>query len=515
MIDRTGGVSAIAGLTVENQSVAGVHHAAVGDLSISGFTIRETNPAAAGIVTQARIAQGTMLSLLDGEIVVAGSSQPAIANTGGDSLYLNDVYVKAPRNAIVNAGSTTVAASGQMQLIGEYSHADQNVNSGTSAGYANGCEIVIDNKAGRSDFGPRYGSTNGTPPADLAIRHLPGQMPWAFDANVAWVTDFGADPTGTVDSTTAIRQTIAAAHANGRDEVFLPRGNYVISGTLTLYPNTRFFGIPGGYAALHAPYWNTGGKVEPYLKVGDAVANAAGTRAGRAIVSDLYFGLPTLGSSTVSATAQSYLTAIDWQTGRSSVLNQVFAGFQYNQGLKVAAPARNIVQVDGTGGGRWYGLQIGGDYGPNASTGYQVKVANATAPLSIYGSNIEHAAGHSFYGFIDSANIRVLGSKTEGGSAPYWFYVEGSSNVMISGITNHGSSPTRVTDSTDVNIDATGFYAIPPSSKPYLIDDTASFPFDDNYALFKLGSFNDGVFPHCGDRVCDGGENATNCPFDC
>ena len=44
--------------------------------------------------------------------------------------------------------------------------------------------------------------------------------------------------------------TIAASLNNG-DKVFLPRGVYNITGTLTLNPNTKLFGIPGQLSGLN------------------------------------------------------------------------------------------------------------------------------------------------------------------------------------------------------------------------------------------------------------------------
>jgi hypothetical protein len=522
IVDQTAGVSAIAGLTLEGQSVAGVLFAAVGDLAISGFSIQESNPMATGIVSRSLIGQGTTLSLVDGAIEVAGTTSPAVDNTGGDSLYFNDVYVNAAALVLTNAGTTTIASKGGWQLIAEYAHADSSTDPlPGNPGYAVACEIVIDDKTQTSDYGPLYGHAPKAAPSDLVVRHLPGQMPWAFDASVAWVTDFGADPTGATDSTKAIQAAIDAAVAYGSDEVFLPRGKYAISGTLSLPPNTRFFGIPGSYAVIEAPNWNTGGAVLPYLEVGNSTTDPDGAKDGQAVVSDIDFDLPTTGSASVSALAQSYLTAIDWQTGRCSVLNQISAHFDYQQAYNVSSPpSRSILRVHDGGAGRFYGVQEAGDWGYNGPDGYQIEVSNSSAPLSIYGSNIEHADGKSFYGFLSSSNIRVLGSKTESGGASYWFLVDGSDNVMISGITNHGSSPTSIHASSNVNINTSAYFAITPSSAPYITDDTASYPFSDNYALFKLDApsstgFDNGVFPYCGDGVCDGGETTSNCPADC
>jgi hypothetical protein len=548
-IDRTAGVSAIAGLTLENQSVAGVYFDAVGDLSVSGFNIQETNPAAAAIIANALIAQGSTLSLIDGIISTTSASQAAISNLGDDSLYLNDVYIQSPKNLIVNRGSTSIAASGGMQLIGEYSHADQGTNSNSSSnpGYAVASSMFVnDSRLVAVDFGPSYGVSSGAPPTDLVIRHLPGQMPWAFDANAFWVTDYGADPTGFTDSTAQIQNAINAAHANGSDEVFLPRGDYSISATLKLYPSTKFFGLPGLYSQLLGYGWVTNHTLQPYLQVGDANSDAAATNAGHAIVSDIGIGLPSDTASyapyakllpkdgaNYDPADQTYLYAIEWQTGQSSVLNQVSIGYQglgnitdkspVSSGYILITPAtRNLIQIDHSGGGRWYGLQVaGGSF--NSSSGNTLYAAGTSTPLSIYGSNIEHAAGTSFYAFSNASNIRVLGSKTESGSAPYWFVVENSNNIMLSGLTSHQNSAVLVTNSTNINLNTLDFFSLDPAqgqAASFITDDKASYNSLDAYTLFKLNKpgtngFNNGVFPHCGDAVCDGGETAQNCPADC
>jgi Pectate lyase superfamily protein len=492
MIDRTAGVSAIAGLTLSNQTIAGVRTAVVGDLSITGFSIHETIPGATGVLTHSPIDQGGMLSMIDGQISTAGAADAAIDNAGNLSVYLNNVYVKAPKVLITN-GTVNVPSTGQMQEVNEYAHADPTSNP-AGDGYAPGAAIVVDAKKQSADYGPLYGKT-ATPPVDLVSRNLPGAMPWAFDKNVAWVTDYGADPTGATDSTAAFRRAVAAAHASGSDEVFVPRGNYALSGTVVLNPNTKLFGLPGGFSQLHAPNWNPGGKVAYMIQVGDAAASPAGTHAGKAVVSDISFFLPTTGTAAANAQAQSYLAALDWQTGAGSVSNQVFVGFQYNSGLTVTAPARNLVQVDG-GGGRWYGLQIVGDWGPNGAAGYPFLAKNTTAPLSIYGSNIEHADGLSFYGFVNASNVRVLGAKAEDGHAPHWFYLANASNVMISGITNHDPRLDVVVTGTssNVNVNTTGLYAVTQFTNARITDGAAKYSFADNYALFKQGSFDDGVF---------------------
>ena len=496
------GVETLAGLTLTGQSVAGLYLDDVGGVCLAGFSIQETNATATGISLKSPINQGMTLSLLDGTITTASTAQPAIANTGGDSLYLNDVYLQAPggANLIVNAGSTAVPSTGQVQLISEYTHTDQSTNPAPTStnnqnpGYALAAYAVINDVKQQTDYGPVYGS--GTVPTDLVSRHVPGTMPWAFDSNVAWVTAYGADPTDATDSTAAIQSAINAAHSNGSEEVFLPRGKYSITGTLTLYPNTRFFGLPGGYSELIAPSWITNLTLHPYMQVGDAVNNATATAAGTAIVSDIAFFLPTAGSN---PTDESYLSAIEWQTGASSVMNQVATSFQYESGVTPSAPAtRNIIQVDNAGGGRWYGLQEIGDYGPNSATGHMLYFNGTSSALTLYGSNPEHGAGDAFYGFSNASNIRILGLKTEDGSAPYLFDIENSNNIFIAAVNGDGLAPSKVTGSTNVTLNTFAYYELYSAQghggSPFITDDKTTYTFTDAYSLFKLGSFNNGAF---------------------
>ncbi len=518
MVDTAAGANAVAGLTLSGQSVAGVYfERAVGDLALSGFDIEETS--ATGIVMTDGIAQGTTLSLVDGVIATSSTTQPAIMNLGGDAMYLQNTYLQSRSGSlVVNHGSTSVAATGALQLLDEYAHVDQGTNRpNASYKYAlAGTVVVLDEDGAQlaqqtTDVGPTYGAS-GTPPADLVKRHVP-KMPWAFDTNAVWVTDQGADPTGKTDSTAAIQKAVELAHTSGSDEVFLPRGSYSLTATLHLHPNTKFFGIPGLYAGLSAWGWVTGGKLQPYLQVGDAVNDAAATKAGTAVVSDIAFGMPVdttqfpeyarllpAEAGAYNPTDQTYLYAMDWQTGAQSVVSQINVAFQYNT-LDVASPAtRNYLQVDHDGGGRWYGMQIAGDWGPNAAQGHSLYVTGTSTPLTLYGSNPEHSRGISFYGFDSAANIRVLGLKMESGDNTYLVEIKGSKNIMLSGFSGHGEFTVAESKSTGLNLDTAMYFTEPgDSDQPFFtdLDTNESYSFSDAYALLTMGTFDESVFPTC------------------
>ena len=489
IVDRTAGTSAIAGLILANQSIAGVRAAAIGNLSITGFDIRESGTAT-GVLTSERAHQGDTLTMIDGYLAATGA--PAISNDGNVTVYLANAFLRAPHTLLVN-GTSTVASTGAVQNVERYAHIDPSKNR-LGSGFPAAGSIVLDDKTQTTDDGPHFGTTSM--PADLAVRNVPAKMPWAFDSRVVWVTDHGADPTGVADSTNACRAAIAAAHSLGSDEVFVPRGKYAVSGTIVTNPNTKLFGVPGGFSQITAPRWNPGNTIAYYLQVGDAKANAVATKAGTAIVSDLLFSLPTVGNSTANALEQAHLAAVKWETGAHSIGNQVYALFQYNNGLQITPPARDVFAVQG-GGGRFYGLQLIGDYGPNDVSGHVFLVENTTERTSVYGSNIEHGHG-TFYGVVDASNVRILGAKTEPlpGGHTRWFHLSGASNVMISGLTNHDSRSTILIDSdcANVELNTLNYFSVSDLSAPHIIDSAATYSYADNYALFTKGSFSDTVF---------------------
>ena len=82
--------------------------------------------------------------------------------------------------------------------------------------------------------------------AAIRSRHYsPG--PSFEDADAVNVRDFGAKGDGTTDDTAAFARAIAAS-----DKVFVPHGDYALSGTLRLRPNTRLFGLNRTFTSLGA-----------------------------------------------------------------------------------------------------------------------------------------------------------------------------------------------------------------------------------------------------------------------
>ena len=186
---------------------------------------------------------------------------------------------------MASGSQTPIAGSGGNDWISEYAFTDTAV---TGASYApNTSYDVIDGVVGQNGL-TKTKLSAGAPPTDLVLRHLPGPLPWFSDTGVVDVTTMGADPTGSSDSTSAIQKAIDASLGHG-EEVFLPRGTYLVSGTLHLHPDSRLFGVPGSKSTLFATTW------DPALQARSCRSSRRRTRRAaprKAFVGDLQIILP-------------------------------------------------------------------------------------------------------------------------------------------------------------------------------------------------------------------------------
>ncbi|MFX9038779.1 hypothetical protein ABTN43_19285, partial [Acinetobacter baumannii] len=76
------GVSSLEGITIKNQTVAGLKTASFGDVALTGFSIQETSPGVNAIVSGQSINQGSSVSLVDGYISVASDATAIQSNIG-------------------------------------------------------------------------------------------------------------------------------------------------------------------------------------------------------------------------------------------------------------------------------------------------------------------------------------------------------------------------------------------------------------------------------------------------
>ncbi|HEX4621111.1 MAG TPA: glycosyl hydrolase family 28-related protein, partial [Myxococcaceae bacterium] len=226
------GISLV-GVTLADQVVAGLKLNNFGATAVTGFDITESEGSAVINAGWAQTSQGV---LIDGRITMTNGAAPAVAN-GNNDFYMRNVYVKTP-GAIVHSGSNKPILAGPgTALVEEYSYT--NPTPTTEFGITTTSYTLIGGVLGQAELATVKSNVSSVP-SDLLTRNLPGPLPWFEDRGVVNVVGLGADPTGVADSTSAIQRAL-----NSGTEVFVPRGDYKLSGTLQLKANSRFFGLPG------------------------------------------------------------------------------------------------------------------------------------------------------------------------------------------------------------------------------------------------------------------------------
>jgi hypothetical protein len=158
-------------------------------------------------------------------------------------------------SAIVTGGGTDAPASGTTEnwTVGSAVGFPSSLNVGVSqihiADVVAPTEKIAVNSISSGVWGVTRGAENTTPvthQANFVIEQVVTAGDLDAMNNVSWlnvVTQFGADPTGNSDSTTAIQNALSAAPTGG--VVYLPGGGtFLVSGTLTVPNDVTLLGDP-------------------------------------------------------------------------------------------------------------------------------------------------------------------------------------------------------------------------------------------------------------------------------
>jgi len=479
------GISLV-GIKLRNQTVAALRLDNYGATMVTGFDI-QVSGSAIPIQNTYYTSQTSEAALLDGVITITGGgTQAAIYNPNRHTLWASNVYVTSA-GPIVQSGSATVPGGGTKR-IDEYSYT--NPRREENAGFLHDSYTLINGETGQAPIIDVEDA--GAIPADLVSRHVFGVIPWFNNAGVADVTKapYLAVGDGETDSTAAIQAAI-----NQSDYVYLPRGDYVISGTLTLRPNTHLFGTSGMRSRLFAQNWNPAGQLQPFIRTADDAT--ATTYLG-----DININLPP-------GFDKSYLEGLDWRAGRNSIVRQagVRAAVEFCPEGSPASTCfssapRKFVRVRNNGGGRWYGLQMFQDSARVYNAALRgIDIAGTTQPLTFYGPNPEHQNPYPFVEIGGARNVRILGTKTENLS---WL-INNSSNVLFAAHTGNDDVYPMVQISGSQNVVVpvlSEFSGKGNASSPILSEtyqgNTFTVAGDDRVSLFKRGTFDATVFEGVG-----------------
>lgn len=487
------GVSLI-GVKLRNQDTAGLLLNNWGAVMVTGFDIQQTTT---GIPIQNTMytSQTSEMALLDGVITVGNGTDPVIANPNGHTLWASNVYVVAPTTGtarpLVKSGSNAAVPGGGTKKISEYSYTNLFVDT-QSNGLVHRSYSLINSTTAQSEIVSVAAATSV--PTDFVQRHVFGTLPFFNDPGVLNAATLGAIGDGVTDNTAAIQAAI-----NQSNNVFLPRGDYLISGTLNFGANTKLFGTNGLRTRLMGENWNPASQFVPFIRTVNQASAAP-------YLGDIWIQLPP-------TAAKSYISGLDWQSGAGSLVRQVAVVAQFEfcaegQPDSTCYPSqpRKLVHIRNNGGGRWYGLTLNQKGGRIYNADLRgIFIENTTQPLTLYGPNPEHQLNPPFLEMSGAHNVRILGMKTENLS----FVIRNSDNIMFAAHTGNSDPYPMMqvlSSSTRVLLPAFSEYAQFGSSqtgrvfdptRPYIVYDgtnNVGVSGDNRVSLFKLGSFDASVF---------------------
>ena len=438
-------------------------------LSAVGLKV-ETETSGPAIVTEKQwSAHHGQLCLIDSQIIFHTPGENT-AIEAESSLYLNNVYIHGAETLVRQPDKPPLrtGAPGWVHVeeyaggVAERYPARKN----DKRTFVYPAPIFVDGKSIEAPFLASV-KPGRTPPADLQSRHLwndqfPGwESPGAVNVKDA---PYGAAGDGVADDADAIQRAIYE-----HEIVLLPAGEYAVSKTLQLRPDTKLLGVHRCFSWL-VPLDRDGGDFQDPGHPRPVVRTADDAQAETVVA---FLGIRSLRKSTAAY-------CLHWQAGRRSIYRAVNVDFDYSsppQGLaRSTDPAEAkrlynhpLVRIDGNGGGRWYNFhqESSRGHGPDYR---HLLIEGTTEPIDMYQCNPEHArsdanmeirgAKHvSIYGVKgeynrpiilvrDSDRIRIFGyggnaAAVEGGAL---FVIERTANLVLANLVDSPRLPQGVSD---------------------------------------------------------------------
>jgi hypothetical protein len=413
-----------------NQTAAAIYLTA-GQFIITGFEISTTSAAYGVQIASGAIA--TYTSLYDGSISISTGTNAAILNNNLSSVYLRDVYVNNTGGIIKNSG-TTVSSSG----YGSWDKVNEHLYVNTDEPTINSIQWknykFLNGSKNKTTYSNISNDVTAPTTADIRLLHTPPALPFFTDSGVCDVIqDYGATGDGSADDTAEFQAAAAAC-----DKIFIPRGDYIVKGQVTLAdPDAIVFGIGGEKSAVYSCNADSSSCWEP------------GSYSWTFVTQDSASAETFFANFSVEVPNQydaSRAGAVSWKAGESSNSYNLIFRPQLG-GADENSYARKIFQVSSNGGGRhWnhmYHFGTATSNGTNNVNARSFYATGTTQALTLYSPNPEHAQYGSTAAEIEFNNVtdaRVLGIKTEAWADPIRF--TDSDNVMLLGLSIHtGSNP--------------------------------------------------------------------------
>lgn len=410
------------GARFTNQTEEAIRNRDFCPLTVVGFHIvKARGPVTRLAETYRSTAAGT-LCLVDGIIELRGGGLAVDNRSAGKTLYLRNVYVRNAAELVRSGARPPIRGSGGWSRIREYAYTDQRLPEGRPPYRAGDRQFrmwsLIDGKLSRAAE-PLVSVQKDAPPppADLLERHtwnerLSCEKP---DGRTCVVTArrYGAIADDGRDDRAAIQAAIDAAQRTGHGRVFLPGGTYDIAGTLELRRTTRLFGVGRLISTIrgHDSWLPAEGEPTMVRTVSDP--NAHTTLAFLTLAARTKGG----GINEAGAHVADRFNHVHWRAGRHSVVAAVSLAKDWVRELY--ANPHDYVKVTDAGGGRFYFLAPSWRWFGRHPDSRALRVVGTSAPLSIYGLNLEFVARsprampRSNVEMTDAANVRIYSVKRE------------------------------------------------------------------------------------------------------
>ena len=359
------------------------------------------------------------LCLVDSQVIFRNPGKNT-AIEAESILYLNNVYVRAAET-LVRQPDKPALRTGELGWVHVKEYAGGVAERFRARAYNNRtfvypAPIFVDGKSLEAPFLADV-EAGRAPPIDLQTRHLwdeqfpSWESPMAVNVKNA---PYGAVGDGITDDAEAIQRAI-----DEHEVVFLPNGDYAVSRTIRLRPNTKLTGAHRCFSWL-VPLDRDGGDFDDPAHPQPVVRTADSAGADTIVA---FLAIRTLRDSVAAY-------CLHWQAGRRSIFRDTNIVFSFRAPPQGPASLLDpsevnhlynhpVVRIDGHGGGRWYNFHQESSRGHGRNYRHLL-IDGTTEPLHMYQCNPEHARSDANMEIRGAKHVSIYGVKGEYNQPIIW-----------------------------------------------------------------------------------------------